>query len=58
MDKLSVDDKNQMKDQNEPQVRNPNFRRQHGPPIPQVMPRGAKKPKRTTNQTPLPRKHD
>ena len=27
MDKLSTDDKNQMKDQNEPQVRNPNFRR-------------------------------
>ena len=27
MDKLSADDKNQMKDPNEPQVRNPNFRR-------------------------------
>ena len=34
MDKLSADDKNKMKDQNEPQVRNPNFRRQQGPPIP------------------------
>ena len=28
MDKLSADAKNQMKVQNEPQVRNPNFRRQ------------------------------
>ena len=45
MDKLSADDKNKMKDQNEPQVRNPNFRRQQGPPIPQVMPRGERKPK-------------
>ena len=45
MDKLSTNDKNQMKDQNEPQVRNPNFRRQQGPLVPQVMPRGAKKPK-------------
>ena len=30
MDKLFVDDKNQTKDQNEPQVRNPNFRRLKG----------------------------
>ena len=26
MDKLSADDKNKMKDHNEPQVRNPNFK--------------------------------
>ena len=39
MVKLSSDDKNQMKNQHEPQVRNPNFRRQQGPPIPQVMQR-------------------
>ena len=44
MDKLSADDKNQMKDQNEPKVRNPNFKRQQGPPIPQVMPRGQRNP--------------
>ena len=42
MDKLSVDDKNQMKDQNEPQVRNPNFRRQQGPHVSQVVPRGQR----------------
>ena len=28
MDKLSIDDKNQNRDQNDPQIRNPNFRRQ------------------------------
>ena len=33
-----------MKDQNEPQVRNPNFRRNQGPPVPQVMPRGKRSP--------------
>ena len=42
MDKLSAHDKNQMKDQNEPQVRNPNFRRQQGPHVPQGMPRGQR----------------
>ena len=42
MDKLFVDAKNQMKDQNEPQVRNPNFRRQQGPLVPQIMPRGER----------------
>ena len=42
--KLSVDDKSQMKDQNEPQVRNTNFRRQQGPPTSQVMPRGKRNP--------------
>ena len=44
MDKLSADDKNQMKNKNEPQVRNPNFRRQQGPLVPQVMPRGPRNP--------------
>ena len=39
MVKLSSDDKNQLKNHYEPQVRNLNFRRQQGPPIPQVMPR-------------------
>ena len=33
MIKLSLDDKSQTKNQREPQVRNPNFRRQQGPPI-------------------------
>ena len=37
--KLSTADKNQMKNQHEAQVRNPNFRRQQGPFVPQVMPR-------------------
>ena len=41
---LSSNDKNQMKKQHEPQVINPNFRRQQGPPIPQVMPRGQRNP--------------
>ena len=44
MVKLSLDDKNQTKNQHEPQVRNPNFRRQQGPPIPQVMPREPRNP--------------
>ena len=42
MDKFSGDDKNKMKDQNEPQVRNTNFRRQQGPHVPQGMPRGQR----------------
>jgi hypothetical protein len=45
MDKLFADDKNQMKNQNEPQARNPNFKRQQGPPVPQVMTRGKRNPK-------------
>ena len=44
MVKLSSDDKNQMKNKHEPQVINPNFRRQQGPPLPQVMPRGPRNP--------------
>ena len=40
MEKLFVDDKRQVRDQNDPQVRNPNFRRQQGPPVPQIMQRG------------------
>ena len=44
MDKFPTDDKNQMKDQNEPQVRNPNFRRHQGPLIPEVMLRGERNP--------------
>ena len=32
--KLSTTDKNQLRNQNEAQVRNPNFRRQQGPPVP------------------------
>jgi hypothetical protein len=42
--KLSTADKSQAKNQNEPQVRNPNFRRQQGPPIPQAMQRGPRNP--------------
>ena len=42
--KLSIADKNQMKNQHEPQVRNPNFRRQQGPPVPQVMQREPRNP--------------
>ena len=37
-----MDDRNQVRDQNEPQVRNPNFRRQQGPSVPQVMQRGQR----------------
>jgi hypothetical protein len=44
MDKLYVDDINEMKDQNEPQERNLNFRRQQGPFVPQVMLRGQRIP--------------
>ena len=44
MVKLSSDDKNQLKNQNEPQVINPNFRRQQGPLVPQVMQREPRNP--------------
>ena len=44
MVKLSLDDKNQMKYHSEPQVRNPNFRRQQEPPVPQVMQREPQNP--------------
>ena len=44
MIKLSSDDKRQSKNHNEPQVRNPNFRRQQGPHVPQFMPRGPRNP--------------
>ena len=44
MVKLSSDDKNQTENQHEPQVKNPNFRRQQGPPIPQIMPREPRNP--------------
>ena len=42
--KLSIADKNQMKNQHEPQVRNPNFRRQQGPLVRQVMQRELRNP--------------
>ena len=42
--KLSTANKNQMKNQHEPQVRNPNFRRQQGPHVPQVMQREPRNP--------------
>jgi len=44
MDKLSADDKNQTENQNEPQVRSPNFRRQQGPHVPQVVSRAPRNP--------------
>jgi hypothetical protein len=44
MDTLSIDDMSYMKDKNEPQIRNPNFRRKQGPLVPQVMPRGQRTP--------------
>ena len=53
MDKLSVDNKNQMKDQNEPQVRNPSFRWQQGPLVPQVMPMGQRKPNKQQIRPPF-----
>lgn len=37
--KISTTEKNEMKNQHETQIRNPNFRRQQGPPVPQVMQR-------------------
>ena len=44
MDKLFVDDKNKNRDQNYPQIRNPNFRRPQGPLVPQNMQRGQRNP--------------
>ena len=52
--KISIADKNQMKNQHEPQVRNPNFRRQQGPPVPQVMQREAKNPNEQQMKPPFP----
>ena len=42
--KITTTDKNQMKNQHEPQVGNTNFRRQQGPPVPQVMQREPRNP--------------
>ena len=42
--KITTTDKNQMKNQHEPHVRDPNFRKQQGPPIPQVMQREPRNP--------------
>ena len=42
--KISIVEKNQLRNQNKPQVRNPNFRRRKGPPVPQFMPRVPKNP--------------
>ena len=53
MDKLSTDDKNKMKDQNEPQVRNHNFRTQQGSHVPQVMLRGKTNPNEQKIKTPF-----
>jgi len=44
MVKLYSDDKNQMKNQSEPQIKNPNFRRKQGPHVPQVMQREPRNP--------------
>ena len=44
MDKLYVDDRNQNRDQNDPEIRNPNFRRPKGPPVPQIMQRRKRNP--------------
>ena len=42
MEKLFVDDRNQDRDQNDPQVKNHDFRRKQGPPVPQMMQRGKR----------------
>ena len=44
MNKLSVDDKNHVRHQNDPQIRNPNFRRKQGPHVPQIRQRGQRNP--------------
>ena len=44
MERLAMDNKTIMKKLNEPQVRNPNFRRQHGPLVIQVLQREPRNP--------------
>lgn len=51
--KLSTADKNQMKNQHEPQVRNTNFRRQQGLPVPQVMQREPRNPNEQQKRVPF-----
>ena len=53
MGRFSMDDITQMKDQNEPQVRNPNVRRQQGHPVPQVMPREPRNPNEQQIRSPF-----
>jgi hypothetical protein len=37
-----VDDRPQVREKNEPKIRNPNFRRPQGPPAPQILQRGQR----------------
>lgn len=53
MDTLSLGEKNQMKDENKPQVRNPYSRRQQGPLVLQVMPRGKINPNEQQIRSPF-----
>ena len=42
MDKLSVDKRPTSREHNEPQIRNPYFRRPQGPPAPEIFQRGQR----------------
>ena len=44
MDRLTVDNRPLNKEQNEPQIRNPNFRRPDPPPPPQITQRDMRNP--------------
>ena len=42
MERFFVDDRHQVRENNEPQIRNPNFRRPQGPPASQIFQRGQR----------------
>ena len=50
MDKLTVDNRPLNREQNEPQIRNPNFRRPNPPQPPQIKPRDIRNPRNPNGQ--------
>ena len=50
MDKLSIDNGSLNREQNEPQIRNPNIRRQNPPQPPQIRQREARNPRNPNDQ--------
>ena len=45
MDRVTIDNRPLNKEQNEPQIRNPNFRRPNPPPPPQIRQRDMRNPR-------------
>ena len=60
MDKMTVDNRPLNKEQNEPQIRNPNFRRPNPPQPPQIKHRDIRNPRNTNDhqiQPPFPKNY-